>query len=240
LKQTGSREGDPVCSDDLPIREKVLRNSEPFAILDKMDRMVLCGEDMTDEERSYLRFYVAQLVRIWTALSIIRKGKAPELLQVFRDLCSDKLRVMLYEFKDKKSWKLGFAPNGNPKHDHFYARLVEANKWFEGYKNGLHARNCSGAHMQPLDRADHMFQHFGHGGEREWKHLTKGVAACLAMMRIVDGKPHRDFWRKIRAKVRGTVCDEAPETVGGEQMMVSLPIGVEALLQSFTLDDAEF
>ncbi len=191
---------------------------------------------MTDE-RNHLRFYVAQLVRIWTALSLIRKGEVIELVEVFRDLCSDKLRIMLYEFMDKKSWKLGFSPNGNPKYDHLYARLVEANKWFEGHKNKLHARNCSGAHMQPLNRADHMFQHFGYGGEREWKHLTKGVAACLGMMRIVDGKSHRDFWKKIRAKVRGTVNDDIPVTVDGKQMMVSLPIGVEALLQSFKLDE---
>jgi len=194
---------------------------------------------MTDDERSYLRFYVAQLVRIWTALSVIRKGKATELVEVFRDLCSDKLRIMLYEFTEKKSWKLGFAPNGNLKYDRLYARLGRANKWFEGYTNNLHYRNCSGAHMQPLDRADHMFQHFGYGGEREWKHLTKGVAACLAMMRIVDGQPNRDFWRKIRAKVRGTVRNEAPVTVGGKRMLVGLPSGVEALLQSFKLDDAE-
>jgi hypothetical protein len=195
---------------------------------------------MNDDERSHLRFYVAQLVRIWTALSMIRKGRAAEFVEVFRDLCSDKLRIMLYEFTHKKSWKLGFAPNGNPKYKHLYARLVEANKWFEGYKNNLHARNCSGAHMLSLDRADHMFQHFGYGGDREWKHLTKGVAACLAMMKIVDGKPYRDFWRKIRAKVRGIVSDERPVTVGDQEMMVCLPIGVEALLQSFKLDDSDF
>lgn len=194
---------------------------------------------MTDDQRSYLRFYVAQLVRIWTALSMIRNGKASELVQVFRDLCSDKLRIMLYEFTRKESWKLGFARNVDPKHDRLFARLVEANKWFEGYKNELHARNFSGAHMQPLDRADHMFQHFSYGGEREWKHLTKGVAACVAMMRIVDGKPNRDFWQEIRAKVRGTAGYDAPVTVGDKQMMVSLPIGVEALLQCFKLDDAE-
>jgi hypothetical protein len=191
---------------------------------------------MTDEERSYLRVYVAQLVRIGTALSLIRKGKATELVSVFRDVCSDNLRNRLHELANKRKWTLGFARNGNPKHDYFFDKLLEANKWFEGYTNGLHYRNCSGSHMQPLDRADHMFQHFGYGGEREWKHLTKGVAACVAMMRIVDGKPNREFWRNIRAKVRGTVNDEAPVNIGGEQMMVDLPVSVEALLQSFKLD----
>jgi hypothetical protein len=93
--------------------------------------------------------------------------------------------------------------------------------------------------MQPLDRADHMFQHFGYGGDREWKHLTTGVAACLAMTKIIEGNPNREFWRKIRAKVRGTIHDLIPVTVGGKQMTVGLPIGVEALLQSFKLDDAE-
>ena len=192
---------------------------------------------MTEDERSYLRVYVAQLVRIWTALSLTRRGKANEPVSVCRDVCSDKLRIMLHELANKKSWTLGFAPGSDPKYDRLFARLIEANKWFEGYKNSLHYRNCSGAHMQPLDRADHMFQHFGYGGEREWKHLTKGVAACLALMRLVDGKPYRDFWRKIRAKVTGTMNDEMAVTVGDEQMMVSLPIGVEALLQSFKVEE---
>jgi hypothetical protein len=168
---------------------------------------------------------------------MIRAGKAPELVDVFRDLCSDKLRIMLHELANKQKWTLGFAPDGNQKHDRLYERLLKANKWFEGSKNKLHYRNCSGAHMQSLDRAEHMFQHFGYGDEREWKHLTKGVAACLAMMRLIDGRPYRAFWKRIRAKVRGTVRDEIAVPVDGKQMMFSLPIGVEALLQSFKLDD---
>jgi hypothetical protein len=192
---------------------------------------------MTDDERTYLRFYVAQLVRIWTALSLIRKGRASELVRMFRDLCSDKLRIMLHELANKKSWTLGFSSNGNPKYDRFFAKLRAANTWFEGYKNQLHYRNVSGAHMQSFDKTDHMFQQFGYGGEREWKRLTQGVAACLAMMRFIDGNPSREFWRKIRAKVRGTRNDDVTVTVGGEQMIVSVPIGVEAILQSFKVEE---
>jgi hypothetical protein len=191
---------------------------------------------MTDSERGHLRVYVAELVRIWTSLSLIRKGKASELVSVFRDLCSDKLRIMLHELANKKSWTLGFAPGGNPKYERLFARLREANQWFEGYKNELHYRNCAGAHLQPLDRADHMFQHFGYGGDREWLRLTKGVAACLTMMRIEDGNPRRDFWHKVRAKVRGQVTDEIPIDVGGVQITAGLPVSVEALLQSFMLE----
>jgi hypothetical protein len=198
--------------------------------------MVRAGE-MTDTQRGYLRVYVAELVRIWTALSLIRKGRVSELVSVFRDLCSDKMRIMLHELANKKKWTLGFAPDGNPKYERLFVRLREANKWFEGYKNDLHYRNIAGAHMQPLDRADHMFQHFGYGGDREWLHLTKGVAASLAMMRIEDGKPYRDFWHKVRAKVRGKVADEMPINVGGAQIMVGLPVSVEALLQSFILEE---
>jgi len=144
---------------------------------------------------------------------------------------------MLHELANKENWTLGFEPDGNPKYDHFFARLCEANRWFEGYRNHLHYRNCSGAHMQPLDRTDHMFQQFGYGGEREWRHLTKGVASCLAMMKLIDGKPYREFWRKIRAKVRGVHDEAISVSVGSEQVMVDLPIGVEALLQSFKVED---
>jgi hypothetical protein len=192
---------------------------------------------MTADELAYLRLYVAQPFRIWTALSLVRRDRSAELASVFQDLCSDKLRIMLHEVANKKSWTLGFSPDGNPKYKHLFARLCDANKWFEGYKNQLHYRNCSGAHMQSLDKADHMFQQFGYGGEREWRHLTKGVAACLAIMRLIDDKPNRDFWRKIRAKVRRTVNDAVAVNVGGKQMMYDVPIGVEALLQSFKVQE---
>lgn len=187
---------------------------------------------MSVDELSSLRFFVAQLVRIWTALSLIRRDRSPELVRVFQDLCSDKLRIMLYEFANKKSWKLGFSPDGNPKYELLFARLREANNWFEGYTNKLHARNCSGAHMMSLEHADHMFQQFGYGGEREWKQLTKGVAACLAMMRLVDGNPRALFWRKIRSKVRRTVDESVSMNVDATPVMLDMPIGVEALLQS--------
>jgi hypothetical protein len=191
---------------------------------------------MDTEELSYLRYYVAQLVRIWTALSMIRRDRSTELICVFRDLCSDKLRIMLHEFANKKSWTLGFDPDGNPRYERLFKRLCEANRWFEGRKNGLHYRNCSGAHMQPLDRADHMFQHFGYTDEREWEHLTKGVAVCLGMMKLLDGKSRTPFWNKVRGKVRGEVSDSIEVLIGDKQRVLDMPIGVEALLQSYKIE----
>jgi hypothetical protein len=182
--------------------------------------------DDHDDEHGYLRFYVAHLVRIWAALRLVRGDRSIELIRIFQDLCSDKLRIMLHELATKKKWTLGFSADGTPKQQRLFQRLVEANKWFEGYKNGLHYRNCSGAHMQPLDKADHMFQHFGYGGEREWKHLTRGVAACLAMMKVLDGNRRTKFWRGIRTRVASQERQE----------MRDLPIGVEALLQGFIVE----
>ena len=56
------------------------------------------------DEISYLRYYVVHLVRIWTALQIIRGTKSDELIRVFQDLCSDKLRNMLHELANKRTW----------------------------------------------------------------------------------------------------------------------------------------
>src|SRR5260370_33097843 len=66
----------------------------------------------TTDEISYLRYYVAQLVRVWTALRIIRGEKSRELILVFQDLCSDKLRNMLHELANKRNWTVGFSAAG--------------------------------------------------------------------------------------------------------------------------------
>jgi len=127
---------------------------------------------------------------------------------------------MLYELANKKQ-SLGFAPDGSDKHRRLFKRLVDANKWFEG-NNGLHYRNCSGSHLQGLPKAQHMFQQFGYGGEREWKHLTKGVAACLGMMKLIDSGKHPFSWREVRQKV----------VTGRKDAFNGLPIpnGFDALL----------
>ena len=192
---------------------------------------------MSADEISYLRYYIAHLVRIWTALSILRKERSSELISVCKDLCSDKLRNMLYELAHKRPWTLGFLRAGTPKHQRLYKKLEEANKWFQG--NRLHYRNCSGSHMQPLDKADHMFQVFGYGGEREWKHLTKGVAACVAMMKLIDGNHNQDFWRKVRLKVAGVVNDTISADLSGNHLRLDIPIGVEALLKSYKVEDPD-
>jgi hypothetical protein len=199
---------------------------------------------VTNDEMSSLRYYIAQLVRVWAALAIVRRQKSSELLLVFQDLCSDKLRNMLYELANKKNWTLGFSAAGTAKHKRFFIKLVEANNWFEGYKNRRHSRkvrhsrNVSGAHLQPLEKADHMFQTFGYGGEREWKQLTKGVGACVAMMKLFDGNSNAEFWRKIRLKVGGRI-DESPfANIVGKEMKLGIPVGVEALLQSFKVEES--
>jgi len=186
-------------------------------------------EKLTDDAKGYLRVYIAQLVEIWTALSIVRKKPSSKLISVFRDLCSDKTRNMLHELANKKDWTLGFSREGTEQHKRLHGKLLEANKWFTGYNGRLHYRNCAGSHLQPLDKADHMFQHFGYGGEREWKQLTKGVAACLKMMKGMDDKPYHDFWRQVRFKIRGAVDERAPD----------LPVSVEALLQPYKVQQFE-
>lgn len=154
------------------------------------------------EHDAYLAYYITHLIRIWTALGIIRKAHGDEVTEVFKDLCSDKLRVMSYELASPKTWTVGFSEDGSDKHKRLFSTLTEANKWFTATKNSLHARNMSGSHLQPLDRAEHMFQQFGYGGEREWRHLTKGVAACLGMMQLIQGHKHRHWWRRIRKEIR--------------------------------------
>src|SRR5688572_4729204 len=127
---------------------------------------ILEGDDVT-----YLRWHIVRLVRVWTALSIIRHKKNDELAAVFTDVCSDHLRNMLHELANKRPFTLGFTPEGTDEHKRLFQRLVDANKWFEG-GNRLHYRNCSGSHLQALPKAQHMFQKFGYGGQREWRNLT--------------------------------------------------------------------
>src|SRR5581483_8623932 len=111
---------------------------------------------MTTDDTAWLRWHITHLVRIWTALGRIRHIQGDELTAVFKDVCSDKLRIMLHELAEKKR-SMGFDPEGSDKHERLYAKLTVANEWFTG-KNGLHARNCSGAHLQRLPVAQHMFQ----------------------------------------------------------------------------------
>jgi len=153
-------------------------------------------------------------------MSIIKDTKDDELISVFRDVCSDHLRNMLYELEDKNQ-SPGFTKKGCDTHKRLFQRLVDANRWFEG-KNGLHYRNCAGAHLQPSWKAENLFQQFGYGGRREWKHLTKGVAACLAMMKLMDGGKSTKTWRDVRRRVAIRQVD----THGG----LPLPNGIEVFL----------
>lgn len=157
---------------------------------------------LSSDDVAYLRFHVTHLVRIWTALGEIRRNRGNELTEVFKDVCSDKLRIMLHEFAEKKR-SMGFDPGGSNKHKRLYEKLKIANEWFTS-SNGLHARNCSGAHLQPLSAAKHAFQVFGYGGEREWRKLTLGVAACLGMMKEIEGHRHKSWWRELRIRARSS------------------------------------
>ena len=179
---------------------------------------------------AYLRLHLVRLVRVWAALSVIRRNRSDELIRVFQDVCSDNLRTVLHELANKEDWTLGFTPEGTDQHKRLFQRLVDANKWFEGKrgkagKKKLHYRNASGAHLQPLTSTEHMFQQFGFGGDREWKHLTKGVAACIQMMKLIDGKKHDKFWREVRKRV---VTGKA-ETHEG----LPIPSAVTALLLDY-------
>lgn len=181
---------------------------------------------MTKDDTAWLRWHVMTLVRIWTALSVIRRIKGDELISVFQDTCSDKLRIMLHELAEKKR-SMGFDADGSDQHKRLYAGLEQANEWFTG-KNGLHARNCSGAHLQPLPAAQHMFQIFGYGGEREWTNLTLGVAACVGMMKLLEGNKHNAWWRELRRKVRNRKMEE----FNG----LPVPASIEALLLDHKID----
>lgn len=190
---------------------------------------------LNDDDRAWLRLYVAELVRIWTALSLIRKRDGGELLQVFKDLCSDKLRIMLHELADRRTWTCGFNPAGNAKYERRFAVLKQANSWFSGTKSSLHYRNTCGAHLQPLDITEHMFQQFGYKGDREWRHLTRGVAACLQIMKLEDGKPRQQFWREVRNQVRGTTVDSPVAMPNGDVVSGTMPVSVKALLEGFRI-----
>jgi hypothetical protein len=180
----------------------------------------------TADNTAYLRWHVTHLVRVWTALSMIRRIHGNETIAVFQDVCSDKLRIMVHELAEKKR-SMGFDPDGTDKHQRLYAQLESANEWFTG-KNGLHARNCSGAHLQPLSVAQHMFQVFGYGGDREWKKLTLGVAACVGMMKLIEGNRHNAWWRELRRKVRAGKMEEHEG--------MTIPASIESLLLDFKVD----
>jgi len=182
----------------------------------------------THNDTAWLRLHIAHLVRVWTALGMIRRSQGNETLEVFKDVCSDKLRIMLYELAEGKR-SLGLCPDGTEKHKRLYAKLQIANEWFTG-ANGLHARNCSGAHLQPSSVAQHMFQTFGYGGEREWRKLTLGVAACVAMMKLVEKNRLNRWWRELRRRVRDRKMQEFEGA--------TVPLAVEALLVGFALTDA--
>ena len=173
---------------------------------------------------SALRVHIVRLIRAWTAMSLVRRVRNHELCSALTDVCSDHLRNMLHELANKKTWTLGFAPDGSVKHKRLFQRLLDANKWFEG-GNGLHYRNCSGSHLQPMDKAQHMFQQFGYGGDREWKRLTAGVAACVQMMKLAEGGRHSKFWRDVRQRV----VSGKLETFNG----LSIPSAAEALLLDY-------
>jgi hypothetical protein len=122
---------------------------------------------------------------------------------------------------------MGFDRDGSHKHKRLYKKLEIANEWFTS-SNGLHARNCSGAHLQPLSAAKHAFQVFGYGGEREWKKLTLGVAASVGMMKLIEDVPHNSWWREVRRQVREGRQDQ----LNG----LAVPASVEALLRDLKVN----
>ena len=157
---------------------------------------------------------------------MVRKVRDNLVVNVVKDVCSNNLRIMLHELAEAKR-SMGFKQEGTEKHKRRYAKLIVANEWFTG-DNGLHARNCSGAHLQPLPVAQHMFQTFGYGGEREWKKLTLGVAACVAMMKLLENNRDNLWWRELRRKIRR---NEIERFEG-----MTIPMSAEALLLDHKFD----
>ena len=180
---------------------------------------------LNDDEVAYLAVHITHLVRIWTALGMIRHVRNNQFIEVFKDVCSDKLRIMLHELAEKKR-SMGFDQDGSDKHKRFYKKLEIANEWFTS-SNGLHARNCSGAHLQPLSVAKHAFQIFGYGGDREWKKLTLGVAACVGMMKLVENRD-TSWWRDLRRQVR--------EGKHKEFNGLPVPMAADALLRGLVVE----
>lgn len=98
---------------------------------------------------------------------------------------------MLHESITIKSYTVGFDKQvninykTNKKYQNIYKKIVEVNKFFTG--KTLASRNFSGSHMQNIinDKA-HAFMYFGYHGEREYKILTKGVACCASLIKIID------------------------------------------------------
>jgi hypothetical protein len=101
----------------------------------------------------------------------------------------------------------------------FFRELKIANEWFQ--HGTLHARNCSASHLQSIDASTHMFQQFWFGGQREWRKLTRGVAACVGMMKLTDQKRHNAWWRRIRDDIR---------TVSKVSKELQIPAYIESLM----------
>ena len=166
-------------------------------------------------ERDSLRMYICHLVRCWAALDEI-KYDSQEITSVFKDLCSDKLRIMLYELENRKFKNMvgfslkdkkifDFTEQKKNRYEKYFKKLGNVNKWFAaGATKGLHPRNALGAHLQSLNVPMNMFQNFGYGGEREKKYLTIGVVSCIKLMKILDrdkrGKKYCDLKNRIRGK----------------------------------------
>jgi hypothetical protein len=190
---------------------------------------------MTPDEITYLRWHIAHLVRVWTALAIIRRIKSNELIRALRDACSNNLRNWLYELAHKKNFTLGFSASEPKSQKRLFGKLMEANKWFEGERRPLHYRNASGSHLQSLDHTEHIFQQFGFR-QKEWKYLTKGVAACVAMTNRLDDKPNHKYWREVRRTVEGRADRSVPVTPEGKDVKLEIPIEIEALLLSHRVE----
>lgn len=73
-----------------------------------------------------------------------------------------------------------------------------------------------------------MFQVFGYGGEREWRKLTLGVAACVGMMKLIEGARHNSWWREVRKKV----WEGEQEQFNG----MPIPAALESLLLDLKVD----
>ncbi len=173
-----------------------------------------------ENEKDSLKIWIGHLLRIWTSLEQIKNDDS-ELINVFKDLCSDKLYIMIYElFRKKIKNTVGFSledlesynlsEDNKKKYKSLFNRLGSVNKKMEdrGAKKRLHYRNSSGSHLMSLNVPMSMFQHFGYAGDREWKMFTKGVAVCIGLMKILDNDKNNKIYQQIRRRIRGKVVAE--------------------------------
>lgn len=115
---------------------------------------------------------------------------------------------MIYELLEGKHGSVTFKNQriNDHRYQKLYNRLAEISRVFE--IDGYHARNCSVSHLHPPGGRrpvrTNVFQAYGLADYREYKTLTKGVAICIKLLKILDStintKVKNKYWKDVRIK----------------------------------------